>query len=89
MRMRTAAAVRLGTISPSAGFPLVKCHTPLCLLELVTFSGTVAMHTFVPALTIAGPDLRVDAACWRRPGSEPLSSDRASSAAIQFYSLAF
>lgn len=30
---------------------------PLWLLALLTFSGTVAMHIFVPALTVAGADL--------------------------------
>lgn len=34
---------------------------PLWLLVLVTFSGTVAMHMFVPALTVAGADLRASA----------------------------
>jgi DHA1 family bicyclomycin/chloramphenicol resistance-like MFS transporter len=32
---------------------------------LVTFEGKVTMHMFVPALTIAGRDLRVDAAIIR------------------------
>jgi DHA1 family bicyclomycin/chloramphenicol resistance-like MFS transporter len=45
----------------SATFPLVKRTAPLWLLVLVTFSGTLAMHMFVPALTIAGSDLHVDA----------------------------
>ncbi len=35
---------------------------PTWLLVLVTFSGTVAMHMFVPALTVAGDDLRASAA---------------------------
>lgn len=32
-------------------------HTPLWLLALLTFSGTLAMHIFVPALPRAGADL--------------------------------
>ena len=35
---------------------------PTWLLVLVTFSGTVAMHMFVPALTVAGADLHASAA---------------------------
>jgi len=35
---------------------------PIWLLVLVTFSGTVAMHMFVPALTVVGDDLRASAA---------------------------
>lgn len=35
---------------------------PTWLLVLVTFSGTVAMHMFVPALTVAGADLRASTA---------------------------
>jgi DHA1 family bicyclomycin/chloramphenicol resistance-like MFS transporter len=49
----------------SATFPLVKRSAPLWLLVLVTFSGTLAMHMFVPALTVAGHDLNVDAATIR------------------------
>ena len=49
----------------SATFPLVKRSAPLWLLVLVTFSGTLAMHMFVPALTVAGSDLHVDAATIR------------------------
>ncbi len=49
----------------SATFPLVKRSAPLWLLVLVTFSGTLAMHMFVPALTVAGHDLHVDAATIR------------------------
>ena len=49
----------------SATFPLVKRSAPLWLLVLVTFSGTLAMHMFVPALTVAGRDLHVDAATIR------------------------
>ncbi len=49
----------------SATFPLVKRAAPLWLLVLVTFSGTLAMHMFVPALTVAGHDLGVDAATIR------------------------
>ncbi|WP_144630893.1 multidrug effflux MFS transporter [Bordetella genomosp. 13] len=32
-------------------------HVPLWLLALFTFSGTLAMHIFVPALSLAGKDL--------------------------------
>ncbi|MGF7162762.1 DHA1 family bicyclomycin/chloramphenicol resistance-like MFS transporter [Rhodoligotrophos appendicifer] len=32
-------------------------HAPLWILALVTFSGTLAMHIFVPALPYAGADL--------------------------------
>jgi len=32
-------------------------HVPLWLLALFTFSGTLAMHIFVPALALAGRDL--------------------------------
>jgi DHA1 family bicyclomycin/chloramphenicol resistance-like MFS transporter len=49
----------------SATFPLVRRTAPLWLLVLVTFSGTLAMHMFVPALTIAGHDLDTDAATIR------------------------
>ena len=37
-------------------------HPPLWLLVLVTFSGTLAMHMFVPALTTAARDLGTSAA---------------------------
>ena len=33
------------------------CAAPLWLLALITFSGTLAMHIFVPALPEAGRDL--------------------------------
>lgn len=33
-------------------------HVPLWMLALFTFSGTLAMHIFVPALAMAGSDLR-------------------------------
>ena len=49
----------------SATFPLVRRPVPLWLLVLVTFSGTLAMHMFVPALTVAAQSLRVDAATIR------------------------
>ncbi|MEP6503494.1 MAG: MFS transporter, partial [Betaproteobacteria bacterium] len=45
--------------------PLARRHAPLWLLVLVTFSGTLAMHMFVPALTIAGHDLHADGATIR------------------------
>lgn len=44
-----------------ATFPLVRRPVPLWLLVLVTFSGTLAMHMFVPALTVAGQSLHTDA----------------------------
>ena len=34
-----------------------RLHAPLWLLALVTFSGTLAMHVFVPALPIAAKSL--------------------------------
>ena len=49
----------------SANFPLVRRPVPLWLLVLVTFSGTLAMHMFVPALTVAAQSLQVDAATIR------------------------
>src|SRR5690606_8576969 len=33
-------------------------HVPLWMLALFTFSGTLAMHIFVPALAMAGSDLQ-------------------------------
>ena len=36
-------------------------RAPLWLLVLVTLSGTMAMHIFVPALSVAGADLQVPA----------------------------
>ncbi len=49
----------------SATFPLARRSAPLWLLVLVTFSGTLAMHMFVPALTVASASLHVDAATIR------------------------
>jgi len=49
----------------SATFPLVRRPVPLWLLVLVTLSGTLAMHMFVPALTVAAQSLQVDAAAIR------------------------
>jgi DHA1 family bicyclomycin/chloramphenicol resistance-like MFS transporter len=40
----------------------VRPHVPLWLLGLLTFSGTLAMHIFVPALPIAGAELGAGAA---------------------------
>ena len=60
-----ARAARAPVTPISATFPLVKRSAPLWLLVLVTFSGTLAMHMFVPALTVAGHDLHVDAATIR------------------------
>ncbi|MVW72063.1 MULTISPECIES: multidrug effflux MFS transporter [unclassified Bordetella] len=37
-------------------------HVPLWLLALFTFSGTLAMHIFVPALPMAGQDLHAGSA---------------------------
>ncbi|MDB5369287.1 MAG: Bcr/CflA family drug resistance efflux transporter [Roseomonas sp.] len=37
-------------------------QVPLWLLAMITFSGTLAMHIFVPALPLAGADLGVSAA---------------------------
>ena len=37
----------------------VRPHAPQCLLAMVTFSGTLAMHVFVPALPMAATDLGV------------------------------
>lgn len=37
----------------------VRPHAPLWLLAMVTFSGTLAMHVFVPALPKAATDLGV------------------------------
>src|ERR1700733_12199218 len=34
-----------------------RVHAPLWLLALATFSGTLGMHIFVPALPIAAADL--------------------------------
>ena len=60
------ARVMPARMSPiSAAFPLVKRPAPLWLLVLVTFSGTLAMHMFVPALTVAAQALHVDAATIR------------------------
>lgn len=39
-----------------------RLHPPLWLLVLVTFSGTLAMHMFVPALTTAARELGASAA---------------------------
>lgn len=44
-----------------SAFPLVRRPVPLWLLVLVTFSGTLAMHMFVPALTVAAQSLHTDA----------------------------
>lgn len=39
--------------------PAVRPRAPLALLGLIAFSGTLAMHIFVPALPIAAQDLHV------------------------------
>ena len=41
----------------SSSVPQRRPHAPLWLLALVTFSGTLAMHIFVPALPIAAKNL--------------------------------
>lgn len=41
----------------AAAMPARRAHAPLWLLALVTFSGTLAMHIFVPALPIAAQSL--------------------------------
>ncbi len=65
-RTNGLARVPPARMSPiSATFPLVKRPAPLWLLVLVTFSGTLAMHMFVPALTVAAQALQVDAATIR------------------------
>lgn len=48
-----------------ATFPLVRRTAPLWLLVLVTFSGTLGMHMFVPALPGAAHDLGVGPAAIR------------------------
>ncbi|MBO1076671.1 multidrug effflux MFS transporter [Roseomonas marmotae] len=53
----TAHAGAEATEVPAAPRP----HVPLWLLALLTFSGTVAMHIFVPALPSAGRDLGASA----------------------------
>ncbi len=42
---------------PAPAEPRRRAHAPLWLLALVTFSGTLAMHIFVPALPIAAQSL--------------------------------
>jgi DHA1 family bicyclomycin/chloramphenicol resistance-like MFS transporter len=44
------------------GAPKAPPHVPLWLLGLLTFSGTLAMHIFVPALPRAGAELGASAA---------------------------
>ncbi|MBO1110591.1 multidrug effflux MFS transporter [Bordetella petrii] len=51
----TAGAQTLADSFPDEGNP--PPHVPLWLLALFTFSGTLAMHIFVPALAMAGRDL--------------------------------
>lgn len=45
-------------VSPA---PTPKVGVPLWLLTLITFSGTLAMHIFVPALSYAADDLQASA----------------------------
>ncbi|GAB1578774.1 multidrug effflux MFS transporter [Bordetella petrii] len=52
--MSASAQTLQGSLS-GAGSP--PPHVPLWLLALFTFSGTLAMHIFVPALAMAGRDL--------------------------------
>lgn len=49
------AAARAGDARAAASAQLP--HVPLWLLALFTFSGTLAMHIFVPSLSMAGKDL--------------------------------
>ena len=51
MRLASAAGVR------RSGPPSLLPHAPLWLLALITFSGTMAMHIFVPALPAVAADL--------------------------------
>ena len=44
-------------MTPASAQPSSRPHAPLWLLALVTFSGTLAMHVFVPALPIAAQSL--------------------------------
>ncbi|SFQ24337.1 multidrug effflux MFS transporter [Variovorax sp. 770b2] len=44
-------------MTPTEEAPAPRPHAPLWLLALVTFSGTLAMHIFVPALPIAAKNL--------------------------------
>ena len=44
-------------MTPTSAQPPRRPHAPLWLLALVTFSGTLAMHIFVPALPIAAKGL--------------------------------
>lgn len=53
MTARTAVAGG----APAAPAPPSSARVPLWLLATVTFSGTLAMHIFVPALPYAGRDL--------------------------------
>lgn len=43
--------------APAPGVSTPRQHVPLWLLTLITFSGTLAMHIFVPALPHAADDL--------------------------------
>lgn len=45
-------------LSAEGGTAGLRRHVPLWLLALFTFSGTLGMHIFVPALPIAAADLR-------------------------------
>ncbi|WP_245881189.1 multidrug effflux MFS transporter [Thalassospira marina] len=47
----------MASASPATSGPVGKIAAPLWLLALVTFSGTLAMHIFVPALPLAATGL--------------------------------
>jgi MFS transporter, DHA1 family, multidrug resistance protein len=55
--------MRLGSSveSPKVASPHATPRAPLWLLALITFSGTMAMHIFVPALPFAAADLGASA----------------------------
>jgi DHA1 family bicyclomycin/chloramphenicol resistance-like MFS transporter len=55
----TSVPIEAGPASRSAGR---KGHAPLWLLAMITLSGTLAMHIFVPALPLAARDLGASAA---------------------------
>ena len=48
-------------MTPTSAQPPRRLHAPLWLLALVTFSGTLAMHMFVPALPDAARNLATGA----------------------------
>jgi MFS transporter, DHA1 family, multidrug resistance protein len=58
--MNEVGTVERGNVGGEA--PPPRARIPLWLVALLTFSGTLAMHIFVPALPIAGADLGAGAA---------------------------